>query len=712
MSAPASTSRRGFLASALVGGAWVLAAQPFSARAGTGTPLGMWLSIDGEGRVRVFTTVTQLGQGTHTAVAQVVAEELDLPLEAITVDQPMPPGITTFGSFGFKAALRTAGPAAAAARDMLLRAAAAQWQVPVTHCRLAQGAVLREPDGARLPFGTLLDAASRLAPPDPPVMRPRSQWRVLGRAVPRADIPARVDGSARFGIDVDMPGLLVAHVLHAPRFGATLRSVDARPARAVKGVVRVVELPGAVAVVASSYWTALQAARRLKPVWQLPATPALDTPLLRERLHDAVAAGNGLPWPEPAEQQAAATAQALQEAKHLIDVTYDLPFLAHAAMEPLSATVLVGPASAEVWVATQSQTDTQRAVAEALGLAPARVRLHSQDVGGGFGRRLEHDFAVEAALIARAVGRPVKTIWSRENDMQAGYYRPATASRVRLALDADCMPTALRHDTAGPSLLRYSGVSNGGPVQGFDWSYIMGWVDMAYPIAAKDTRWTEVDAGMPCGYWRSVGNSQNCFFLEHTLDQAAWRAGVDPLAYRRRLLAGHPRALAFLDAFAARAGWMRPLPPGHFRGFAMNSNGKTLFSAHIVEVEVLKAGEFRLVRIDAAIDPGVIGNPGQVEAQLMGGTLFGLTAALFGEITVRNGQVEQGNFDGYRLCTLADTPPLQVHLLPNGDAPEGVGEEGPPSIAPALANALFAASGQPINRLPLTRAGWALAASR
>ncbi len=715
----AALTRRQVLASTMAGGAWLLGVRPPEAVAREDDPrsFGLWLRLDRAGRASVGTTVTQLGQGTHTAVAQIVAEELDLPLAAVTVThvpvepafgQSMPPGITTFGSMGFKVALATVGPAAAAARDMLLRAAAAQWQVPLDGCRIEQGTVVRVQDGERLPFGALVDAAAKLTPPLAPALRPRSAWRVLGQAVRRADIPARVDGSARFGIDVDLPGMLVAHVLHAPSFGATLAAVDARPARAVKGVVQVVKLPAAVAVVASGYWAARQAAQQLRPVWRAAQVPVLDTGALRERLHAAVSAGAGLAWPEPTEQQADATTQALQTARHVVDATYDVPFLAHAAMEPLNATVWVRGAAAEVWVSTQSQTDTQRAVAQALGLAPAQVRVHSQDVGGGFGRRLEQDFAVEAAQIARAVGRPVKTIWSRENDMRAGHYRPAVASRVRLALDHAFMPTGIRHDTAGPSLLRHSGVTSVPPHKGFDWSYIMGWVDMAYAIPAKDTRWTEVEAGIPCGYWRSVGNSQNCFFLEHTLDQAARLAGIEPIAYRRRLLAGHPRALAFLDAFTQAAGWSSPLAPGHFRGFGMNSNGKTMFSAHIVEIEVVRPGEFRLVRIDAAIDCGVIGNPGLVEAQLMGGTLFGLSAALFGEITVKGGQVEQGNYDSYRVCGLAHTPPLHVHLLPNGDAPEGVGEEGPPSIVPALANALFAASGQPLSRLPLAHAGWAL----
>lgn len=722
MNAPASVPRRRFLCSALVGGAWVLSTQPIQAlgRNGASTAFGIWLSFDQAGKASVLTTVTNLGQGTHTAVAQIVAEELDLPVESIAVshapvapafEQTFPRGITTFASMGFDVALATVGPAAAAACDMLLRAAAAQWNVPAERLRVAQGAVVHDASGKRLPFSALLAAASRLTPPDKPVMRSRDQWRVLGRSAPRADIPARVDGSARFGIDVNLPALLVAHVLHAPRFGDVLASCDARPARAVRGVVKVVELPGAVAVVATSYWVARKAASTLKPVWRPGATSALDTDVLRKRMLEAVAAGAGLPWPDPKTQQAEATTQALQDARHLIDVTYDVPLLAHAAMEPLSATVRVGRSSAEVWIGTQSQTDTQRAVARALGLAPAQVRIHSQDVGAGFGRRLEQDYAVEAALIARATGRTVKTIWSRENDMRSAYYRPAAASRVRLALNQEYTPTAVRHDVAGPSLLRYSGATNSPAFEGFDWSYTMGWLNMSYAIPAKDTRWTEVDAGIPCGYWRSVGTSHNCFFLEHTLDQAARLAGADPLAYRRRLLSGKPRALAFLDAFAEKAGWSRPLPAGHFRGFAMTGNDRSVLSAHIVQIEAARDGEFRLVRIDAAIDPGVIGNPAMVEAQMMGATLFGLSAALFGEITVRDGQIEQGNFDTYRLCTLAQTPPLTVHLLPNGERPHGVGEEGVPTIAAALANALFAVSGKPILRLPLTRSGWTLGAA-
>ncbi|HEX2011892.1 MAG TPA: molybdopterin cofactor-binding domain-containing protein, partial [Roseateles sp.] len=352
--------------------------------------------------------------------------------------------------------------------------------------------------------------------------------------------------------------------------------------------------------------------------------------------------------------------------------------------------------------------DTQQGVARALGLQPEQVQVHPQLIGGGFGRRLEHGFAIEAALIAREMkGVPVQLIWSRETDMRAGGYRPAAAARVRLALGADGLPAALRVDAANPSLLEYSSLSNGTPSPDFDWSAGMGLVRQDYALGPMQLGWTRVDAGVPCGYWRSVGASQNVFFLECTIDRAAALAGMDALDYRLRLLADKPKTRQLLQALAERAGWGRPLPAGHFRGLAMSA-GNAARSAHVVEIALAGPGRFRLLRIHAAVDAGVVVNPDAVQAQLMGGTLFGLSAALAGEITLAGGRVQQGGFDSYPLVTLAKTPPLDVLVLGNGDRPRGVGEEGPASIGPALANALFAASGQPVQRLPLTRAGWTL----
>ncbi|PXX45155.1 xanthine dehydrogenase family protein molybdopterin-binding subunit [Undibacterium pigrum] len=725
-----SPARRNFLKSSLVAGAWVLGSSTIpmlnslaadeAGKAGStfASPFDFWLSIDGTGVVTAYTTVTNLGQGTHAAIAQIVAEELEMSLANVRIEhapvikqfhREWPPGITTFASAGFNSALETIAPACAAARQMLLQAAALQWQVDVKNCVAVNAQVTHAATGRSLPYTALIKAAAILAPPEKPVIKSPKDWKVLGQSTPRPDIPARVDGSAVFGIDVQRPGMLMAAVLHAPRFGSSLQSVDDGPALAVKGVRKVVHLPNAVAVVAERYWIAHKAVQLLKPVWQDGAHASINTAEMRSSLLRAVAAGDGKLFPRPKKQKEGAAETAMKEASSIIDTSFDVPFLAHATMEPLNATVEVTATGAQVWLSTQSQTDTQNGVAKALGFQPEQVQIHTQHAGGGFGRRLEHDFAIEAALIAKAAGACVKTIWSRENDMQAGYYRPITAARVQLALDKDHLPMVLRLDTAGPSLLEYTRVTNSPARNGLDWTYIMGWFGSSYKFPLFDTRWTRVDFGVPCSYWRSVGNSQNCFFLEHTLEQAARKAGMDSLEYRRRLLQHNPKAIAFVNALAERAGWNTPLPKGYYRGFAMNGNS-FLFSAHIVEIAVSKPGQFRLVKITAGINPGVVANPKAVEAQMMGGTLFGLSAALFGEISFRDGQVEQGNFDSYRLVSLAQTPVLDVMVTSTGDRPEGVGEEGPPSIGPAIANALLAASGKPVTRLPLSQAGWKLMA--
>ncbi|MFZ6654845.1 molybdopterin cofactor-binding domain-containing protein [Undibacterium sp. TJN19] len=724
---PKPSTRRNFLKSSLLAGAWILGSSALpvldslaadgAIKPGTPSPFDFWLSMAADGTVTAYTTVTNLGQGTHTAIAQIVAEELEMPLQNVRIEhapvikqfhREWPTGITTLGSAGFYTAQTSIAPACAAARQMLLQAAALRWQVSVESCLARHGQVLHAASGQKLAYADLLAVAATLPPPDKPVIKKPKEWKILGQSVPRADIPSRVDGSAVYGIDVQIPDMLVAAVIHAPKFGSSLQSVEVAPAMAIKGVHKVISLGNAVAVVADRYWIAAKAANLLKPVWNEGAHAQINTADMRKQLLQAVAAGEGKAFPSPKRQDSVATKLALDTASMIIDTSYEVPFLAHATMEPLNATAAVTAKGAQVWLSTQSQTDTQNGIAKALGFAPEQVQIHTQNAGGGFGRRLEHDFALEAALIAREMGVPVKTIWSRENDMRAGYYRPMTASRVQLALDKDFMPMAMRHDTAGPSLLEYTRVTNNPAIEGFDWSFSMGWLGNSYHIPKFDLRWTRVDFGVPSAYWRSVGNSQNCFFLEHTLEQAARAAGMDALDYRRRLLEKNPRALAFVNAMSERAGWTKPLAKNHYRGFAMNGSGARLFSAHIVEIMVSKPGQFRLVKIIAGIDTGAVANPKAVEAQMMGGTLFGLTAALFGEISFKDGQVEQQNFDSYPLINLAQTPPIDVMVMASDKDPQGVGEEGPPSIMPALANALLAASGKPVTRLPLTQAGWQL----
>lgn len=726
----ATPTRRQFIQTSLVAGGWVVGLGQLgeSAQAQTAQtakpakpappPFDAYLTFHADGSLTAVTTVTNLGQGTHASITQMVMEELALPAERIRIEhapverryfQDFPPGITTFASAGFGAARRTVAPACAAARELLIQAAAARWQVEPAQCALRGGLVVHEASGRSLPYAALFAAAAALPAPQQPQVKAPKDWTQLGKSLPRPDIPARTDGSATFGIDVRPPGLLYAAVVHAPRFGETLADVDARAVLRRPGVKKLVKLPAAVAIVADSYWTAQQACEQLRATWRPALTPVPDSEAMRAALLGAVRAGQGKAWPRPRNQDSAAVDAALASASVVIDQEFEAPFLAHACMEPLNATVEVKRGAAQVWLSTQSQSDTQRGIAQALGLAPEQVTIHSQSAGGGFGRRLEQDFAVEAALIAREVGAPVKTIWSRENDMRAGYYRPMTTARLRLALDAQGLPTGLRSDIASPSLLAHTQVTNSPPLEGFDWTAIMGLLGSSYALPKQDTRWSRVEFGVPCGYWRSVGNSQNTHFLEHALELAARARGEDSIAYRRRLLAGNAPALAFVNAFVEKAGWSAPLPPGHFRGFAMNGERDRLFSAHIVEIAVTEPGKFRLVKIAAGIDPGVVGNPGAVAAQMEGGTVFGLSAALFGEIPFEDGRVAPGNFDAYRLVGLAQLPPLQVFVLPGGTEPQGVGEEGPPSIIAALANALLAAGGKPVARMPVSRSGWQLA---
>jgi len=717
-------SRREFLRSSFAAGAWTLslvpalAATPPSAAAPTGFDRG--LRFDASGRLTVLSHVVEMGQGTHTAVCVIAAEELDLPLDQVALAQApvspeyaspslQPPNYATFGSLGLPLSLAEVGRICAAARSLLLQAAALHWGVDADACSTREGQVWHTDGRPPLAYAELLERAARLPPPAKPKRKPRAQWRLLGRSSPRLDLPAKVDGSARFGIDARRPGMWVATLMHAPRFGAELLALDERPAKAIRGVRRVVRLPGAVAVVADGYWQARQGLLALRPQWSAGPHADTDSETLREQLHAACQRGQGLPFSkddDPAIDPAAVAAE-LAEARRVLDLGYDVPYLAHATLEPMNALADVGPTHAELWLSTQSALDTQHGVARALGLRPEHVVVHPMLVGGGFGRRLEHGFAVQAALLARAMGRPVQLIWSRETDMRAGGYRPAAAARVRLALGDDGLPTALRVDCASPSPLDYSQLSNGEPKPALDWTASMGWLGHDYALGPKQLNWTRVDPGVPCGYWRSVGASQNTFFMECSVDRAAALAGIDPLAYRLRLLAAKPQTQALLKVLAEAAGWGQPLPPGHFRGLAMSA-GNAARSAHIVHISVPAPGRFRIESIHAAVDAGVLIHPDAVQAQMMGGTLFGLSAALNGEITLKQGEVQQAGFDSYPLLSLAQTPALHVLALGLGTQPWGVGEEGPASIGPALANALFAATGQPIERLPLSRAGWQL----
>ena len=706
-------SRRSVLKGLAAGG--LLLSFEWPARAATQRPLlGGWLRIAPDGTVTILSNTSEIGQGTGTGIAQLVADELDVPWDKVRLEmapvekQYFNAGweeYATYGSGGISLqadGLRTAG---ARARSMLIEAAARRWKVPAAECSAAAGFV-RGPAGRQLGYGVLAPAAAQLTPPAKPELKSREAWMYIGKPMRRLDLPGKVDGSAVYGLDVKLPGLLVATIAQCPAFGGRLKSVDPAPALAVPGVQRVVELTDAVAVVAKGYWQARKGLLALAPEWDLTAASRTNSAEYGERLAMA-ARGEGVPFaPRDTTTDALAAAHdaAMAKAARKVEGFYQVPFVAHATMEPMNATARPTRDGIELWLPTQCQSASRDAVAKRLGVDPAKVIIHTTLAGGGFGRRIEMDFAVQAAQIAWKTRAPVKLIWSREEDLQHDYYRPAAAIRIAAGLDAEGVPIAWRVETACASLLEWSRFGAlkgmGGPV---DTTSLMGLVKSGYRLPAPRFGWTRTDAGVPVAFWRSVGASQNLFALESFIDELAEAAGADRLAYRLKLLADSPRERRVLEAAAERAGWSRPAP-GRFRGLAMaRANGSVV--AQVVELSLTAESKVKLHRITCAVDCGLAVNPDSVTAQMEGGIAFGLSTAFLSEITLDQGRVEQSNFDGFKLISMAQMPEIDVLILESKEKAGGAGEEAVAPVAPAVVNALHAASGKRFRTLPLSRAG-------
>jgi len=671
-----------------------------------------WIRVGVDGSVTLLTNATEMGQGTQSALAQILAEELEVEWRDVRIDWA-PIEAAYYGAWGeFMTGgggsvrgmfdkLRTAG---ATARGLLIAAAAARFSVPAQECKAQAGRVLHEPSRRSLSYGELAEAASVGTPPASVVLKTERQWQLIGKAPPRLDMRDKVTGVAMFGIDVpaaliprDTSGkvraLQVASVSHCPVFGGKLADVDETPALRIAGVRRVVRLDVAVAVVADDYWSARRGLAALKPAWTSNGNPQASSEALSASLQAATHA-DGKAWvPEGADEKAARAASdsAFAGSARTIERTYEAPLLAHATLEPMNATADVAGDRATLWLPTQVQSAMRSRVANALGLDAARVAVHTTFLGGGFGRRLKTDYGVEAALIARAAGAPVKVIWSREEDMQHGFYRPASVMRVRAALSADGSVLALRSHIGC--------VDSDAPVSGL--------VDLPYDIASVFATYAGDNPGIPLGAWRSVDPSQNTFALESFIDELAVELGSSPLAFRRELLAKDARALRVLDAAAAAADAV-PLEPGRHRGIAFLRGFDSLI-AEIAEVSV--AGRrLRVHRVFAAIDCGTAVNPRNIEAQVQGGIHFGLTAALFGAITLKDGRVLEANFDSYPLLRMDQAPDVTVQVLESRNAKiGGVGEPPVPPIAPAVCNAIAAATGVRPRSLPLSRQGLTVA---
>jgi isoquinoline 1-oxidoreductase beta subunit len=583
---------------------------------------------------------------------------------------------------------------------MLRRAAAEGWGVPFAQCKAEGGRVVHGASGRAASYGALAAAAAKLEPPAPVALKEPADWTLIGRPLRRLDVPAKVDGSAGFGIDVEVPGMLLATVMASPVFGGRLKSVDEKPAFAVSGVRAVVPLESAVVVVAEGYWPALKGLEALNPVWDEGPHAVMSDATIRAELSAAL------------EQQGVvarddgATATTLDGAPRQLEAVYEVPYLAHATMEPMNATAHVTADGVEVWAPTQGQGPIQHAVAGLLGVEPDQVAVHTTFLGGGFGRRFETDFVVQAVLASKAVGKPVKLVWSREEDMRQDFYRPAAMARLRAGLDGAGDPIAWHVRLASPSIM-----SRALPhlvKDGIDPSSVEGVSDTPYEVANLRVEYAMRHFGVPVGFWRSVGNSQNAFFLESFLDELAHAAGRDPLVYRLGLLGDDRRHRKVLETVAAAAGWSRPAPKGRFRGIALHESFGSIV-AEVAEISVAEGREVTLHKMTCAIDCGRVVNPDTVLAQMESGIVYGLTAALFGRITIAGGRVGEGNFDGYPMLQLAQMPEIEVRIIESGAALGGIGEPATPPAAPALANALFAATGTRVRSLPLDRHGFSLA---
>lgn len=675
--------------------------------------LAAWLEILPDNTVRVALPEAELGQGAYSTLPLILADELGADWARVEVRQtgaddrlanPMKGFQATGRSMsvrGYYPVLRRLG---ATARELLCAAAAARWRVPVAECSAAQSRVRHAPSGREATFADLLDAAAVLPMPLEIRLRSPDELRMIGRDVPRKDIPAKVTGAAEFSSDVRLPGMLVAAIAHAPVFGSALESLDEAAALAGPGVRAVVRLPSAVAVVAGDFWQASRALGRLGAVFAASPNAAVGSAGLRAQ-REAGLGEPGVPVSDRGDAAAAIAAAARQ-----LEFVYDVPYLAHATMEPMCCVAWVRDGGCELWAPTQGPARLRNEVAKQLAIDPGKVRITRGFIGGGFGRRWQPDFGVEAALISRAVDAPVKLIWSREEDLQHDFYRPAMLMRVRAGL-AD----------RGRGAARLAGIDvtlSGALLSGWgkprvaapkpDPQLTGGLMTIPYALPDYRIRWVPRESHVPIGVWRSVAYSHNVFAVESALDEIAVAAGADPLRFRLELLRDAPRYRRVLEALRRQAKWRPAAVAGNGagRGLALAEYGTSVIGL-VADVRITPEGRIRVERLAAAVDCGAAIQPDIVRSQVEGGLVFGLAAALYGEIRIEEGRAVQSNFFDYRMVTLADCPAIDVQLLPGGDVPGGIGEVGTPPVAPAVANAVFAATGRRIRELPFARHGLA-----
>ncbi len=663
-----------------------------------------FIRIGSDGRVTLIMNQVEMGQGTYTSMPMLLAEELEVGLDQVQLEHA-PPNDTLYanpffgdqetgGSSSVRAFYEPLRRAGATARTMLVSAAAQTWGVDPTSCRANRGVVTHTPSGRTLTYGALADKAAKLPVPEKVPLKDPKDFTLIGTPARRLDAAEKVNGKAQYGIDVRLPGMKIATVAASPVLGGNVAGLDEAKAMAIPGVRQIVNLGDVVAVVADHMWAAKQGLAALAIRW-------VDGPNGGVTTADVV---QGL---ATASQQPGAVARtqgnaaaALTGAAKKMEAVYQVPFLAHAPLEPMNCTVHMQKDRCEVWTGSQTLTRAQATAARVTGLPLEQVVVHNHLLGGGFGRRLEYDYVTQAVRIGQQVDGPVKVVWTREEDMQHGFYRPYYYDRIAAGLDARGKPVVWTHRLVGPAIVaRYlpPGFRNG-----IDPDAVGAAVELLYDIPAIQVEFVRHEEPvLNTTFWRGVGPTHNVFVIESFMDELAAAAKADPVEYRRTLLSKAPRARAVLDLAAKAAGWGQPLPAGRGRGVAILFSGWGSYLAQVAEVEVSKAGELRVHRVVCAVDCGTVINPDTVTAQIEGGVNFGISAALWGEITLKNGRVEQSNFHNYRVLRMNEAPTIEVHLVRNLEAPGGIGEPGTSITGPALANAVFAATGKRIRKLPL-----------
>ena len=667
-----------------------------------------FVRIAPDSTVTVLSKHIEFGQGTYTGLATVLAEELDADWSQVRVEAAPADasryanlffGIQgTGGSTAMANSWEQMRKAGATARALLVAAAAEAWEVPAEAVTVEKGVVRHDPSGRSARFGELVERAAELEPPAELILKHPEDFTLIGREpLPRVDVPAKSDGSARFTFDMDLPGLLTAVLARPPRFGGRVKSIDASAAKQVRGVVDVVETPGGVAVLAESFWAAKKGRDALEITWD---DSAAETRGSAELLTEYRAL---LEEPGAVAREEGDVETALEGAAKVLEGDYEFPYLAHAPMEPLDCVIRREEEGCEVWAGSQLQTVDQGAVAGILGLPPEKVRLHTMLGGGSFGRRAtpDGDVATEAAQIFKASGgeRPVKLVWTREDDIRGGKYRPLYVHRLRAGLDADGELVAWTHRIVGQSILAGSPFADALIQDGIDGTSVEGARTIPYAVPHLRVELHTTDVGVPVLWWRSVGHTHNDYAVETFLDEVAHTAGRDPVELRRGLLKEHPRHLGVLELAAEKAGWGDPLPAGRARGVAVVKSFDS-YVAEVVEISVGDDGMPRVHRVVCAVDCGVAINPDNIRAQMQSGIGYGLGAVLYNEVVLEDGRVRESNFHDYRPLRIHEMPEVEVHIVKSAEAPTGVGEPGVPPLGPALANAYFALTGRRVRRLP------------